>query len=184
MFIVFEGLDGSGKTTQCLLLAEKIPSVTFNYPSRRGVVGRVIDDYLNNKIELSDRAIHLLFSADRWNTCHQINEKLETGQTVICDRYSHSGIAYSTAKGLPYEWCDNTEKGLPYPDIVIFLKTENVCEGTEKYETISFQKKVAEAYKKIVDRVPLGCLWLEINNLGRTPEDIHEEIYAKVKLLL
>lgn len=46
---------------------------------------------------------------------------MKAGKTVVMDRYSYSGIAYGVAKGLPLQWCKNTDKGLPSPDIVILM---------------------------------------------------------------
>ncbi len=64
---------------------------------------------------------HLLFAVNRWELKKEIEDRINTGQNVILDRYSYSGIAYSHAKGLDYNWCRNTEIGLPEPDTVFYL---------------------------------------------------------------
>ena len=82
MFIVLEGLDRSGKTTQTLKLVEKIeksgkPCKLIKFPGtalqgtkldvdRTTAIGKMIDAYLRSAEELDDRVIHLLFSANRW----------------------------------------------------------------------------------------------------------------------
>ncbi len=43
------------------------------------------------------------------------------GTNIILDRYAYSGVAFTSAKGLDLEWCKNSDKGLPKPDIVFFL---------------------------------------------------------------
>lgn len=49
--------------------------------------------------ELSDEAIHLLFSANRWERANNIMKLLEAGTTLIVDRYCYSGVAFSASKG-------------------------------------------------------------------------------------
>ena len=70
-FIVLEGLDRTGKTTQSKMLVETlnengIDAVYMRYPDRTTTIGRVINDYLRDTQDLHDKAIHLLYSANRW----------------------------------------------------------------------------------------------------------------------
>ena len=59
----------------------------------------MLNEYLTNKeFKLSDEAVHLLFSANRWEDKEAIKEKLLSGIDVVCDRYAYSGIAYTSAK--------------------------------------------------------------------------------------
>jgi dTMP kinase len=48
-------------------------------------------------------------------------EELQKGNFIILDRYAYSGVAFTSAKGLDYEWCKNSDRGLPRPDMVFFL---------------------------------------------------------------
>lgn len=67
--IVFEGLDRCGKSTQCELLLERLPKGTatlVKFPDRETATGKLIDAYLAEGQQIHDRAIHLLFSANRW----------------------------------------------------------------------------------------------------------------------
>lgn len=131
-FIVFEGVDRCGKTTQTALLQERLSqqssSTLMRFPDRTTNVGTLIDQYLQSSTNLDDRAIHLLFSANRWEASDTILQALNRGTTVVCDRYAYSGVAFSSAKvdaeGKPIlslEWCQAPDKGLPAPDCVIFL---------------------------------------------------------------
>lgn len=102
-FIVLEGCDRSGKTTQCRKLVESLRSKqilaeTMNFPDRTTVTGKLITEYLMNKTEISDEAIHLLFSANRWELCKKMERMLNDGITLIVDRYAFSGVAFSAAK--------------------------------------------------------------------------------------
>lgn len=126
-FIVLEGLDRSGKTTQTAKLVEKIqslgkpcklikfPGLSSPFCSRLSVdrtttIGKMIDSYLRSAEDLDDRVIHLLFSANRWEArflslgtfalidSEGIKRDLLAGTTVIVDRYVYSGVAFSAAK--------------------------------------------------------------------------------------
>ncbi|XP_030949850.1 thymidylate kinase-like [Quercus lobata] len=83
--------------------------------------------------------------------------KLKTGTTLIVDRYSYSGVAFSSAKGLDLEWCKAPEIGLLSPDLVLYLdiQPEKAAErggyGGERYEQLEFQKKVAKCYQVLHD---------------------------------
>lgn len=129
-FIVFEGVDRCGKTTQVGLLVKHLVSLgvaaaAMRFPDRTTLVGDLINQYLQSKSELDDRAVHLLFSANRWEVAPTLEKNLlEDGKTVICDRYAYSGVAFSSAKeslSSHLDWCQACDIGLPAPDAVIFL---------------------------------------------------------------
>jgi len=133
-FIVLEGVDRCGKTTQCGLLLKHlttlgVAAVAMRFPDRTTAVGQLINQYLQGSADLDDRAIHLLFSANRWEGAVEIEKHLfHEGNTVICDRYAYSGVAFTSAKPrvdqggpLSLEWCQHPDMGLPAPDAVIFL---------------------------------------------------------------
>ncbi|XP_064615311.1 thymidylate kinase-like [Liolophura sinensis] len=101
--IVFEGCDRCGKTTQCKKLVEVLENEKEDVqflpsPDRKTVIGKLIDEYLNGKLELDDHVIHLLFSANRWEAAKKMKELLQGGTTLIVDRYAYSGVAYRVAK--------------------------------------------------------------------------------------
>lgn len=103
--IVIEGVDRSGKSTQCRklvqsLLAKNIKAELINFPDRTTPTGKLISEYLKNtECKINDQAIHLLFSANRWENVEKIKSLLNGGTTLILDRYSYSGVAFSEAKG-------------------------------------------------------------------------------------
>ncbi|CAL5361967.1 unnamed protein product [Camellia sinensis] len=124
--IVLEGLDRSGKTLQSRKLISYLEGLSYSveswrFPDRNTGVGQMISSYLANKSELDDHAIHLLFSANRWEKRSLMENKLRSGTTLIVDRYSFSGVAFSSAKGLDIEWCKAPEMGLLAPDLVLYL---------------------------------------------------------------
>lgn len=158
--IVLEGCDRSGKTTQCTKLVEQlnnmnIPAKKISFPDRSTPIGAIINDYLSKKIELPDRSVHLLFTANRWELEPEIRKLIESGITLIVDRYSYSGIVFTSAKQcVDFKWCCGPENGLPKPDLVMILKlsSEEMIKrsgfGEERYENIEFQNKVDKNYEK------------------------------------
>ena len=70
-FILFEGVDRCGKSTQCRLLVQTLQSrgieaELWRYPDRTTAIGQMIDKYLQSQTDMDDASIHLLFSANRW----------------------------------------------------------------------------------------------------------------------
>jgi dTMP kinase len=133
--------------------------------------------------------MHLLFSANRWELAKRIKNTLYQGKTVIVDRYSYSGIAYSSAKkGLSLKWCCEMEKGLPRPDLVIYL--EIPCEdqyrrpgfGDERYETREMQELVRIQYERVMELSKET--WLKVNVENKTPDQVLGEIILPVKRCL
>lgn len=170
MLIALEGLDRSGKTSQCRLLEKrlkeaKIPVELIAFPDRSDhlLTGKPIKELLSRpakeakegKTKASkehDQAVHLLFAANRFEKAAQIREHLKTGKVVLLDRYILSGLAYSTAKGLDRKWCARADHGLPWPDITFYLTldpekaSQRPGFGSEAFETVAFQSRVAKAY--------------------------------------
>ncbi|KAI1640586.1 thymidylate kinase-domain-containing protein [Biscogniauxia mediterranea] len=159
-FVVFEGMDRAGKTTQAKLLQQRCVEsgreVRFmRFPDRSTPIGQMIDSYLKGDSEIEDHVIHLLFSANRWEAVKKIKAELEAGHTIICDRFYHSGIVYSAAKQLPslsLSWAKAPEVGLPRPDMVLFLDLEESVArerggwGGEVYEKGEMQRRVRDLF--------------------------------------
>jgi len=159
--IVLEGPDRSGKSTNAATLVKRLKDAGVNacykrFPERSTGIGKVIDEYLRDtpKGALKDQVIHLLFAANRWETADELKSLVEGGTTVVIDRYSHSGVCYSVAKGMDETWCFSPEVGLPKPDIIFFLSItpEEASKrgdfGAERYEKLDFQRKVFDKFKE------------------------------------
>jgi dTMP kinase len=176
MFIVFEGIDRSGKSTQISKL-DSTKCIIKRYPDRESISGKLLNDYLQSNITLDAHTVHLLYSANRWESKNEIETFLNKGNIVVVDRYSSSGIAYSAAKdGMDFDWCCMTEKGLPIPDKVIYMQiTPEEAKkrgdyGKERYENVDFQLKVQMCYEKLKDNT-----WITLDG-SRNSEELHEEI--------
>mmetsp|Transcript_27950 Transcript_27950/g.90125 ORF Transcript_27950/g.90125 Transcript_27950/m.90125 type:complete len:218 (-) Transcript_27950:330-983(-) len=161
IFVVFEGVDRSGKSTQCGLLVESLrekgrSAALRRYPERSTAIGGVIDGYLKREVDLDDRAVHLLFSANRWETQSDLRAQLLAGVDVVCDRYAFSGVAFSAAKdSMDVDWCKAPDQGLIAPDVVVYLVLSNddarkrAGFGGERYEVDDIQRQVASNFKSL-----------------------------------
>ena len=202
-FILLEGLDRSGKTTQTKLLAQHLTShpspatpplhpptpppascLLLRFPDRTTGVGHMLDSYLRQSTELDDRAVHLLFAANRWETAAQLTAHLTAGTHLVVDRYSYSGAAFTAAKGYDLQWCMSAERGLPAPDVVIFLSVKTAEAegrggwGEERYEKAEVQARVREQFRRLRQQEEKkGMHWVEVDGgSGRTIEEIASEI--------
>jgi len=180
--IVVEGCDRVGKTTQCKKLVERLKTqkvdVKFmNFPNRSTETGEMLDAYLRKKDNLNNEGIHLLFAVNRWEARNEMEKTLKAGTSIICDRYSYSGVAYSTAKGLDFEWCKVAEKGLIKPDLVIYLTLSEETRavrggfGEERFDSTEMQKKVNKAFEKMME----APLW-QVIDADKTEDKLGDEL--------
>ncbi|EGE04682.1 thymidylate kinase [Trichophyton equinum CBS 127.97] len=190
--VVVEGLDRAGKSTQCARLHQFLvnqghETKYIRFPDRTTAIGKMINQYLRGEIQLDDHAVHLLFSANRWEAAAQIRRDIESGITVIVDRYSYSGAVYSAAKEnkeLQLDWAWRPEVGLPRPDIWFFLNisTEVAAArggyGTERYETVNLQKKVGKLFLSLTGLK--GNEDMRVVDAGREIDEISREIQEEV----
>lgn len=190
--IVFEGLDRVGKSTLATKLVEHLQGLKRDvslcrFPERTTPVGSLIDDILKSSSKRFDNhVVHLLFSANRWEMAKKIRNTINQGTTVVVDRYSYSGIAYSAAKsGMDIKWCSEMEVGLPRPDLVIYLELAREAQvrrpgfGDERFETVEMQEKVRLEYHKVMEMSQES--WLKIDVDGKSPTQLLAEIIPPVK---
>lgn len=115
---------------------------------RSGKTGGEEEEEEEEEGELDDHAIHLLFSANRWEKHRWIKSQIDSGTTLILDRYVLSGQIYSLSKGLPSVFCRGSDVGLPRPDLTLFLDLGVEVSmarggfGEERYEREEVQRRV------------------------------------------
>jgi len=190
VFIVIEGLDGSGKTTQATLLAEKLSKsydVLLTAEPSRGKIGTFIRECcLYEQTRLPTEAEALLFAADRIEHMQtELKPALDQGKLVICDRYVYSSLAYQGSAGLSLDWIKTINARALQPDFCVFIDVppEKVIERLQRkrsvMETLETQQKVREVYLKYVEKGEL----VRVNG-DRDKQAVAEELHVKVKELL
>ena len=134
--IVFEGIDGTGKTTQLTLLADLLTNL--NYPvlvtkePTEGPIGLKIRQLYTNRGICTDEEELALFIADRKeHVAECLLPALRAGKIVLCDRYFLSTMAYQGAKGMDPEHIRGLNSFAPEPDLALLL-TLPVEIGTDR----------------------------------------------------
>lgn len=161
-FFVFEGIDGSGTSTQMKLLKEKLNGkpVHFTAEPTDLATGRFLRSVLKGEITVQPSTIARLFAADRNEHVFApdgILSYINNGKIVVQDRYIFSNFAYQSAfcgKELIYE----LNKDFPLPQTVFYFDIDpsvsiNRIQGravTEIYEKIDILTKTREAYREIL----------------------------------
>lgn len=167
-FIVFEGIDGVGTTTQSRMLYEKLgrENVKLTFEPTGFSIGIFIRDILVGKVDMpSGKAMELLFRADRMDHIEKIIEPvLKEDKIVICDRYFPSTLVYQGMRDNLKASFLEMEKmfyrfihsdGIILPDLTIVLDLDpNICQerinkrekDEEIYEALDFQNKVRNLY--------------------------------------
>ncbi|XP_072429254.1 thymidylate kinase [Chiloscyllium punctatum] len=188
--IVLEGIDRSGKSTQCRKLQEALrehgrAAEVLQFPDRSTEIGGLISSYLEKTSNLEDHTVHLLFAANRWERVPLIKEKLQQGVTLILDRYAFSGVAFTSAKpDFTLEWCKQPDVGIPKPDVILFLHLQPSTAakrggfGNERYENYAFQDSVLKQFEELMKDETLN--WKKLD-ASQSVEDLHQEILSRVK---
>jgi dTMP kinase len=161
-FIVLEGLDGSGTTTQCHLLQKKIVSIgkacQYTCEPTESFIGKAVRQVLQNEQKVAAGTLAKLFAADRHNHIYHpdngIIAALEQGNTVISDRYLFSSLAYQSVDwNFDAVW--ELNRHFPLPEELIFLDVSPdegyrrvVQRNTtrEIYERMEFQEEIRSNY--------------------------------------
>lgn len=175
-FLVLEGIDGAGTTTQAALLQQwlekkGVKTITTREPSD-GPIGGTIRNALRGRICLPEAAglkplrketIALLFAADRVDHVYaEIQPALEAGVWVISDRYVHSSIAYQGTL-IDVDWVVEINRYAVAPDLNLFLRIEpDVALGRisktrvqkDLFETRDLLTRIADGYDKFYQKNP------------------------------
>ena len=159
LFIVIDGIDGSGTTTHSRLLTGflkgKNIKVHLTSEPSKSEIGILLRKFLKNK-DIPPTTDALMFAADRDIHYHnEIKKKLDEGFIVISDRYIESSIIYQSLQSdqISIEWVKEINKFAGKPDLTIFLDLDPKIslarkqdENLEKFEDISFLTNVRNLY--------------------------------------
>ena len=171
-FIVFEGLDGAGTTTQAtwlqaLLTRNGTPGFLTNEPTPEPI-GAFIRRLLSRSEKTregapyrpNERAMGLLFAADRLAHSDVIEAHLARGEHVVCDRYLLSSMAYQTLdSAITAEWVIDVNRGSTTPGLTLFLAVPvDVClarirvraEEASIYETRALLESISANYERML----------------------------------
>lgn len=199
LFITFEGVEGSGKTTQVNLLQHYLESKGFpllvsKEPGGTEVGEKIREILLHNKMKINPYTEVFLYLASRSeNTVNLIMPALQSKKIVIVDRYSDSTLAYQiSGRNLPekiiIEINTLSTRGLT-PDLTFLLDFDpeqgllriGLKKDRIERENIDFHLKVRAAYKKIARQNPERIVLLDASN---SVEKIHKAIITKVSRYL
>ncbi|MDY5930456.1 MAG: dTMP kinase [Candidatus Ornithospirochaeta sp.] len=197
-FIVFEGLDGAGTTTQIRLLSRNLGRIGYEciatHEPTENPIGRLVRQVLQKKVTTTMHALALLYSADRhdhlYNDGYGIVNELRNGRTVLSDRYFFSSIAYQAVE------CDesfiSSINDYPLPQIVIFIDTPaDECirridkrgEEKELFDRREFLEKVRKNYIRQFESLPEGVALITVDGM-KSVDEIEKEILGKVLTLI
>ncbi len=198
-FLVFEGIDGCGKTTQAQMLAERLRAeerqVVLTAEPTKMPTGKALREALGGKVKKSECEMAAMFVMDR--IAHNIHPEdgidalLAAGTDVICDRYYYSSLAYQ-GQATDYAWVKAMNLNCPEirkPDLCIYLdllpeqSLERIRQSrncVEIYENVETLRKVRDAFLHTVNDLH-ATDHIMVVNAYRPCEVIGEEIYRLVK---
>jgi dTMP kinase len=168
LFIVLEGIDGSGTTTQLDHLVQHLracgrPALATREPSE-GPVGRLLREALlgqhrdSRGAPIDGRAMALLFAADRRDhLAREIEPALASGSDVVSDRYLLSSLAYQAVEA-DRTWVQRLAEGVRVPDLTVLLDLPTAVAAErrrragrvdERYDADATLMRVAENYRRL-----------------------------------
>ena len=197
-FVVLEGLDGAGTTTQLRLLSERLTREGTphwaTWEPTDGTMGKMLRAILAGEVKAHPRTIALLYAADRSEHVSApltgIEARTRRGELVISDRYLFSSLAYQgTENG--YEYVRTLNSGFPLPQLLVFLDTPvEVCQerlasrrSAELYDGAGFQTRVREAYVAAIERYASSGMQVCLLDGDRPAGLIHGDIWKIVSEL-
>ena len=198
-FIVFEGLDGSGKSTQLERLEARLRAlgraVHRTAEPTGGDVGRAIRRALSGAEPRSTAQLAALFLADRIAHNEEISAHLAAGEDVICDRYFYSSMAYQGPLTDP-DWVADMNRRCPAiakPDLCVFLDVDyRKCKarldaGRDKLEIyerdLGFMEATRNAFLEVIRRYADEDR-IAVVDADREKAAVAEDVYAAVCAIL
>jgi len=190
--IAAEGIDGAGKRTLCSFMKKFLESkeydvIQYEYPDYSSIWGKIIEDYLHNKIELNINEQFFAYFIDILKDQDKIRQLLEKGKIVITDRYFSSTLAFQCAKGFNFQNAISIIKTMDViePDLALFIhippmlalqrkfKQKNTLDRHEK--DLELLENVNNLYETMVSREILSKKWIKIDgnrDLRKIEEDL------------
>ncbi len=193
-FIVFEGLDGAGTTTQARLLSEAMQkrslSTHLTCEPTDHEIGKLIRRVLSGETKITRKALAMLYAADRDDHIFGkdgIKAQLVDNDYVISDRYLFSSEAYQSID-TPFEEVAELNKRFPMPQYLIYIDTpvdhcmkriESSRNSKDIFEHTQFQLSVYENYNTALSNLCDGIKLIRIDGT-LSIEEIHMQILAEI----
>jgi dTMP kinase len=200
-FVVLEGIDGAGTTTQVARLAERLrrepgPSVRATREPSDGPIGSLVRQVLTGRMVAPDGRVPawttmaLLFSADRMDHVEsEIQPFVMSGGVIISDRYDASSLAYqsvSSGRGGPeaVEWIRTLNRHAMRPDLTIVLDLAADLaaerrfargEAAQLYEQNEMQRALAAFYRDLANHLPNDRI--VVIDANGSVDEVHERVY-------
>ena len=205
-FVVFEGGDGSGTSTQMDLLRRRfadpaasrespgtLPVLCATAEPTTGPVGALIREALGGRLPLMPETLARLFSADRQEHIFGpggIVERCGRGELVVCDRYVPSSLVYQGAtcgEDLPLL----LNRDFPCPELLIYfdldpdIAAERMANrgGREIFEYRDFQVEVRRRYRELLPRYARGDIRSVTLDASQSPEKVAEDVWSALAKL-
>ena len=194
LFIVFDGMDGTGKTTQMKLLCEKLNAMgvetVLTAEPTDSPDGRALRRALSGKELANNSRLAALFLLDRIGHNAEIEGWMAEGKTVISDRYYYASMAYQ-GQGGQFEWVANMNLNCPHvrrPDGAILLdmnpedsmariRAGRTADELEIYETVAQQEKIRARFARVTEYLKDRDLIITVNAAG-TVEEVAQRVWA------
>jgi dTMP kinase len=202
LFIVLEGIDGSGTTTQLDKVVHYLrgcgrAAVATREPSV-GPVGKLLREILLGQhtgsagAPVDGRAMALLFAADRRDhLAREIEPALAGGSDVVSDRYLLSSLAYQAVEA-DRAWVENLSRAIRVPDLTLFLETpvsvaadrrRQAGRSSERYDADEILSRVSENYLRLIEDVYRFGPVVRIDGSGSI-DDVQRSIQREIDRLI
>jgi len=199
-FAVFEGVDGSGTSTQLSLLKARLLKAGFDEENffltcepAQNPVGKLIRSALKKDITLAPGTMARLFAADRSEHLYSgggIIERCARGELVVCDRYILSSLVYQGLEcgdELPHA----LNSAFPVPELLLYLDVDSEIAQArlqdravkEIYEHGDFQFLVRKKYLALLDECRKDGTRVEVIDASQDPEKVAAEVWRALSIL-
>lgn len=202
MFLVLEGIDGSGKSTQIKQLHKRLTGknipVASTFEPTDGPIGSLIRKMLSGSVETDQLTIASLFAADRtdhlMNRANGVKAMVDQGQIVLCDRYYFSSYAYH-AQYMDLDWviqANALNAKILRPTATLFIDVDpDVClarilaarDSLDMYEKIDILKRVRDNYFLAFERLKDQENVIIVDG-NKPPARVEENIWNVIRQLI